>query len=304
MKKNKPSATAVIISKSIAYCSHHSKFKDYVDPVNKNLNFQFLSSAIGWRAKFYTIASKFFVTKFYFQFLEHLSVRGIKLHYILRKLKIEDIVNNSLISENSYQQIVIIGAGGDCLGLKLALKHKNLKIIEIDHPNTQTLKQKTVKSLDNIQIDNFILNPADLATKDLLSVLKEIKEFDFNRKTIFIAEGLFMYLPFEAVKNILNISNHFPLSSVKFIFTYMLPNKKGHPAFFNQTKLVDFWLKFKKEKLIWGATPSELNETLKEMGFIPGEHYNSEQLKSVYLNKNKKHNFKVALGENITFITN
>lgn len=84
----------------------------------------------------------------------------------------------------------------------------------------------------------------------------------------------------------------------------MLLNKKGNPAFFNQTKLVDFWLKFKKEKLIWGATPSELNENLIKMGFTPGEHYNSEQLKSLYLNKNRKHNFKVALGENITFITN
>ena len=34
MKKNKPSATAVIISKSIACCSHHSKFKDYVREVH------------------------------------------------------------------------------------------------------------------------------------------------------------------------------------------------------------------------------------------------------------------------------
>lgn len=63
--KKKPSATAVIISKSIAYCSHHSKFKDYVDPVSKYLNFHFLSSAMAWKAKFYIFASKFFVTKFY-----------------------------------------------------------------------------------------------------------------------------------------------------------------------------------------------------------------------------------------------
>lgn len=57
---------------------------------------------------------------------------------------------------------------------------------------------------------------------------------------MFIAEGLFMYLPLEAVKNILNISHYFPFNSVKFIFTYMLSHKKGNPAYFNQTKLVDF----------------------------------------------------------------
>lgn len=216
MKKNKPSATAIIIAKSIAYCSNHYKFKDYVDPETKKLNFKFLTAAIGWKAHLYTFASHFFLCKLYFQILELISVRGIKLHYILRKLKIEEIVTNSFSAENNFTQIVIIGAGGDSLGLKLALEYKNLTVIEIDHPNTQNIKQKTVNALKNVKIENFILKPADLAIKDLLSVLKEIEEFDFNSKTIFIAEGLFMYLPFKAVKNILNISHYFPLFPLKY----------------------------------------------------------------------------------------
>lgn len=301
MRVDKASATAIMISKSIAFSSSDPKLKGFIDPNVSEINFKFLYSAIGWQANIFKASGRFPLARFLFNCLEKVTIPGIKLHYLLRKLKIEDILNNADKDLNGYKQIVVIGAGGDSLGLRIAEKKPGVNVIEIDHPETQEIKQNMLDIYSDRKIKNFYLLPVDLSKKTLFSTLTEFDKFDFNEKTIFIAEGLFMYLPLEAVKNTLKIMNMFPKNYCQFIFTYMEANKEGKPSYLNQSKIVDFWLKYKKEPLIWGLSPDGVDKILKELGFHPGEHYDSNKLKKSYLNQDFFKKYKIPHGENITY---
>lgn len=303
MKNNKASETSILISKSIVIASNDPNLKMLVNSNIIDINFKFLKSAIGWKAIILKIASQFSIIRFIINCFEKITVPGIKIHYLLRKRKIEEIVQNVENDSNEFKQIVIIGAGGDSLGLRIAQKNQNINVFEIDHPDTQIIKKKMFNSFEFKKIKNFNLIPADLSKKELSIILSKIYNFNFNEKTIFIAEGLFMYLPFDAVKNMLKIINLFPKSYAKFIFTYMEPNSKGLPAFSNQTKIVDYWLRLKNEPLIWGLKQTDLDNIIKELGFLPGQHFNSEKLKISYLNDYLLKKYPVPKGEVITYIT-
>lgn len=303
MNNYSASSTALMIAKSIVFSNNDPNFKKFIDPKMHEINLRFLRSALGKQANLFEFFSNYFLTKIFYNSLEKMTVPGIKLHYLLRKLKIEEIVTNLCQHPLKIKQIVIIGAGADSLGLRIAEKEPQINIIEIDHPNTQTIKKEMFNSYKVNRINNFILVPADLSKNSLLTTLSELDAFDFNAKTVFIAEGVFMYLAINEVKNTLNIMHKFPKGLAQFIFTYMTPNKKGKPAFSNQTQFVNLWLKYKKEPLIWSLFPNEIDLLLKELNFNPGEHFDSNKLRQCYLKSPSLEKYSLPEGENITWTT-
>ncbi|BBH52891.1 class I SAM-dependent methyltransferase [Fluviispira sanaruensis] len=303
MKANKASSTALFISRSIAYSSKNPNLKYFVPDKVKEINERFLKTAFGWKSIVFKNSGKYFLSRLLMQTFEKTVAPGLNLYFLLRKKKIEEIILTNNLFSNT-EQIVILGAGADSLGLRISEEMRSMKVFEIDHPETQKIKQKMLHNYQKEIGKNLFLIPVDLAHKKLHAVLEELENFSFDKKTIFLAEGLFMYLPLEVVKENLKIMNYFPKNKASFIFTYLIPAKNGKPFFSSQTFLANIFLKLNKEPLIWALNPEEIDGLLRSLKFSPGDHSNGEDLKKYYITDPKQQKLQIPSGEYITWAIN
>jgi methyltransferase (TIGR00027 family) len=127
----------------------------------------------------------------------------------------------SKIEENvrmGATQIVILGGGYCPRGYLTALQYPNVNVFEIDIGRTRNLKEVALENIPgNLNLakpkdlKNLNLVEYDLTEKGLLNKLEQ-EGFDKTQQTLFIAEGLTMYLPrevvFELLENINKIMTH------------------------------------------------------------------------------------------------
>ncbi len=103
---------------------------------------------------------------------------------------------------NGLKQVVIIGAGYDTRSYRLPGVRENLKVFEVDHPDTQAVKTEKIKSIFGM-LPNHIFYVPIVFGKESLS--DKLSGYGYNKglKTLFIIEGLLMYIPPPAVENLL-----------------------------------------------------------------------------------------------------
>ena len=81
--------------------------------------------------------------------------------------------------------------------------------------------------------------------------------FDPTRRTMWIAEGLLMYLTRENVSSLVRTFKRLSAPGSQFVFTFMEKQGNGRIRFDSQSKLVDRWLCRRGEPFLWGTTRSE-----------------------------------------------
>ena len=96
-------------------------------------------------------------------------------------------------------QILVLGAGYDTMGWRLAPEYSGVNFFEIDHPATARLKARGIEAMG--QRSNLFLIAEDLGKRKLVDVLEANESWDQRARTVFVAEGLVQYLPAEAVLN-------------------------------------------------------------------------------------------------------
>src|SRR5256885_13823593 len=94
--------------------------------------------------------------------IERITIRGILLHYILRKKCIAGLVRSALI--NGATQVVVIGAGFDPLSFELHQDFRGAQFWEIDHPATQRHK---LRALAEIRVERLHFVAVDLSASPL-----------------------------------------------------------------------------------------------------------------------------------------
>ena len=88
--------------------------------------------------------------------------------------------------DDNVDQVVIVGAGYDSRAWRLA--REGVDFFEVDHPATQTDKQRRAPALGPVYV------AADLQNQRLYSLLREAG-LRTDRRSVFVVEGLTMYLP-------------------------------------------------------------------------------------------------------------
>jgi methyltransferase (TIGR00027 family) len=190
--------------------------------------------------------------------LERATLPGICLHFALRKRALRDYAHAQIAARCS--QVVVLGAGLDTLCMELGAAHPQLCCIEIDHPATQEGKRRAAggHGIDFIG--------ADLARRPLGEVLASCPAFRRDAPTLFVAEGLLMYMPLAAVAGLFaQMAAAAPDSRVAF--TWMEPLADGLPNFRQPSRLVDFWLRLRGEPLLSGMPREGLGRFLGDAGF-------------------------------------
>ncbi|MBK6940361.1 MAG: class I SAM-dependent methyltransferase [Planctomycetes bacterium] len=180
------------------------------------------------------------------------------------------------------EQLVVIGGGLDTLALRIAEDEPSRHVFELDHPDSQAAKRRGLDALPP-RPANFHLEGVDLAQHALPDVLARIQAFEAAKPTVFVAEGLLMYLDHDDVKRLLDgIANTAPAHS-RIVFTFLSADELGRPVIGHAAARTRFLLKLYGEPLRSGIHPERLGEYLRERGFALREHWDERRLLARYL---------------------
>ena len=164
--------------------------------------------------------------------LDHPSVRALSLPYA-EAMADAEVVNNvrmmtiraRFIGEAleralaaGVAQVAILGAGFDSHAYRY--QHTPARFFEVDRPATQAHKRQRVNDELGGPPPNLTYVPVDFQHDDLEAALAR-HGLDAAQRTIFILEGVTMYLPEEAVRSTLRfVAGHARGSRIVFDFVY------------------------------------------------------------------------------------
>lgn len=182
-----------------------------------------------------------------------------------RKAMCERQVRNGIAS--GATQVLVLGAGYDTLGWRLAPELPEVRFFEIDHPATGRRKATGIDVMG--PRDNLHLIPADLGSRRLVDVLGAEETWDTTARSVVIAEGLTQYLAPAAVRGLFAQCAAVVGSGSRFAFTYVERGDDGRPDVGRWTGLVLRILATGGEPWLWSIRPEELPGFLEETGWTP-----------------------------------
>ena len=254
MQHEHASRTALLIAASLVLLNHDPKRSRLVSKTAVDLCAHVLEDHSSQTRLFLKIVRQTWFLPIA-KLVERITIPGILLHYALRKKCISELVRSAL--GNGVAQVVILGAGFDPLSSELQQEFPTALFWEIDHPATQRHK---VRACSEIGIERVHFVAVDLGAAGLDREALISSGFDPVKRTFWIAEGLLMYFPAPIVSSLITTLSTLSAPGSQFAFTFMEKQRDGRTRFDSQTKLVDWWLRRRREPFLWGTSQGELAE--------------------------------------------
>jgi methyltransferase (TIGR00027 family) len=254
MKENKASITAYTVLQGIMYLARRTPYHYLVPKQTVELGEKVLSHSDEGRKRLAQIHKPGFSLGV--KIREYLFLPGITLHYALRKLAIEAHARAAL--KDGVQQIVSLGAGFDSLALRLAEENPDVNIIEIDHPDTQQFKAQALKDADQPNLHYLSI---DFTHQNLEDRLGAFNAFQDDAATLYICEGVTMYLTTDEITHMFNAIRTLSGSGTRFLFTALEP--QNSPAN-NTRKLLQLYLNLIGEPIKWVMEKDKMADFLEK----------------------------------------
>lgn len=162
-------------------------------------------------------------------------------------------------------QVLVLGAGYDTLGWRLAPEFPTVRFYEIDHPATAALKAKGIKAMGCR--DNLILIAEDLGKRKLVDTLTADRGWEPGAQTVIIAEGLVMYLSAEAVRELFRQCAVIGGAGSRIAFSFIPSGVNNLPDAGKWTGLILWLQKVTGEPWIWSIRPEALDKFLQKTGW-------------------------------------
>ncbi|MBI4813278.1 MAG: class I SAM-dependent methyltransferase [Methanobacterium sp.] len=210
---------------------------------------------------------------------------GLSSSIIARVRYFDDTVVESI--GEGLQQLVILGAGYDTRAYRIEGLDEKVKVFEVDHPNTQNLKKEKIREIFGSLPDHVTYVPIDFETQKLGQILFE-NGYNESLKTLFIMEGLIMYIPPEAVDETLNFIVNKSGNGSQIIFDYYPESVvDGTNALAVGQNIRDFLIQM-GEPLQFGIKEGTIEKFLSGYGFSKINDVTSTDYKKAYFDgKNK-----------------
>lgn len=210
---------------------------------------------------------------------------GLSSSIIARVRYFDDIVKESI--GDGLQQLVILGAGYDTRSYRIEGLDEKVKVFEVDHPNTQNFKKEKIIEIFRSLPDHVTYVPIDFETQKLGQMLFE-NGYNESLKTLFIMEGLIMYIPPEAVDETLNFIVNKSGKDSQIIFDYYPESVvDGTTALAVGQNIRNFLIQM-GEPLQFGIKEGTIGKFLSSYGFSKINDVTSKDYKKAYFNgKNK-----------------
>jgi methyltransferase (TIGR00027 family) len=147
------------------------------------------------------------------------EIGALRTHVVLRSRFAEDRLAAAVL--RGVTQYVILGAGFDTFAFRQPSWARALKIFEVDHIATQTLKRSRLAAAGLGMPDNATFANVDFEHESLLDGLLKY-DVSLNEPTFFSWLGVTMYLEEDAIDAVLRSVAKFPASS-EIVLTFRQP---------------------------------------------------------------------------------
>jgi methyltransferase (TIGR00027 family) len=201
--------------------------------------------------------------------------------YVLARTKVMDSVFMEAL-EARVAQIVLLGAGFDTRALRFADRNRGTQVIELDVATTQQPKIEILRKKKTPLPKELIFAPVDFDKQDLFEVLSKAG-YQEGQKSLFLWEGVTMYLSAQAVDGTLNFIRRraAPGSRVAFDYLYASVLRRENRYYGEQgifetvSKTGEGWT--------FGLEDGAIEPFLSERGFEIVAHYTPPELENLYL---------------------
>lgn len=262
MQPNTVSSTARLIAKATILNAHDKDTRHLVPPEASELSQAFLRGS-SWTDRNFSSLVKLPGVPALLYALEKLIKPGLSAHYALRKQYIEELVCGRL-DRGDYSQVVVVGCGFDTLALRQGNRYQNVQFFEIDSPALIAEKSGAVTA-GRGKPHNLHFQALD-ESGSILKTLSPLSEFATVAPTLFVIEGVLMYLQHDEVKQLFHELGTIPRGS-GLIFTFLQPigayAPEDRPL---AERVADLWLKQKGESYLWSVTSEQIRSLCQEVG--------------------------------------
>ena len=322
MRATEASATARLIAQSTIFLAGDASAGHFIPARAAELSARFVESPS--RLALWSLQSglKRKLARSLITRSERLILPGIQLHYALRKRYLEDAARDALAA--GVRQMVVFGAGFDTLALRLAESFPAAEFFQLDRPATQAAKTRALCARPAHATDirrtsiaharrahtsgklaahtprNLHFVPLDLARRTITdALLHPSTNYRADLQTLFVAEGLTMYLSRTQVESLFAFARAHAAAGSRFAFTFFEPRADGRLGFRASSRLVGAWLSVHGEKFKWGVRCDELTPLLAAHDFEPCEIAKTELLRRRYLAPARLAHLRLAEGESV-----
>jgi methyltransferase (TIGR00027 family) len=208
-----------------------------------------------------------------------LAPKGI-YEYTIARTKYIDAVFNEILAEG-FDQILIFGAGFDTRALRFQTEAGDTKIFELDVQITQEAKLGQYKKRGltipaNVEFISIDFDNDSLSEKlDAVGFLKD-------GRTLFVLEGLLMYLQPESVDETFRVIEKFSGKGSEVLFDYVRASVlRQEGSCYGEKDIVKSVAKT-GEQWYFGIEEGDLKQFLEKYGFKVKEHKGSQELERMY----------------------
>lgn len=292
MRHDRPSDTARFVLNGIHWVSQHPRLGSEV-PRDLARYTDEMVRCVEWggKAKVSWIDRR--ISRLKAGLMQAVSIPGIYLYQVMRKRYIESVARSHVLPNVS--QLIVLGAGFDTLSLRIGSSRVGMTVIEVDHPASRAAKLEAIGRF-NFSTGPCVFVDSDIDRDGIAESLARCPEYDPNAPTLFVAEGLTMYLQESRVRDLFEFVSG-GSSESRILFTYMEEGPDGSWDFREQGALATRWLAFKNERFTWGAKRQAIAGILAQCGLDLVEERTAEDLRSDLLSPENR-DVRIAHGEN------
>ncbi len=272
--ENKASHTA-LMAVIYRFLATKEKRRDFTGP--DNLAFVFMPPK-----------ARFFLSFSFFRnlFKKKLNERGPgSYEYVTARTKFFDDLFIKEVRKN-LPQVVFLGAGYDTRSIRFQNEIGETRIFELDVPTTQNLKLKLLKKNKIDKPENITFVPINFDQDDLKQVLLKAG-FDDAKKTLFIWEGVTMYLTDDAVNKTLSFIRNTTKKGSIVAFDYLYSSVIRNECTYYGAQKIASVVEAAGEKFTFGIEEGKIKEFLDDKGFAPITHYCPLELEKEFLYNSK-----------------
>lgn len=257
MKEGRASRTAIRIAHLMLHLSERPRYQPLIPPALAEATRAILEAA-GLQGIWNERVQRARASRGLLGLIDWVLGGGMQVHFPLRKAFIEDHVRQAV--GDGAGQLLVIGAGLDTLAPRLAAEIPALRAVEVDHPASSAAKARGVAGA-GLRSANLRLVAKDLAAHPLSAALDEAGWR--AGQSVVVAEGLLMYLPPAAVRDLFAALHALTGPGSRVVFTW-LPEEDGalllHPFVRLGVRLVG-------EPVRFSAAPEALASLLAGVGW-------------------------------------
>lgn len=206
---------------------------------------------------------------------------GLFEYVVARSIFFDTVFVDAL--KNEVPQIVFLGAGYDTRAYRFAERNRGTRIFELDRPDIQERKRQVLQP--HIKKDDRVFYvPADFNKTRLRDVLSAETAYRPDQKTLFLWEGVCMYLEPSSVEAVLNYVASEACEGSRIVFDYALKITEENAGNYYGAATIARLLKKDgfREPFLFTLGEDEIAPFLKARGLALAAHMDAAQIEQLF----------------------